>query len=52
MGIRADNVLFREMWLIWENIGHMIPVVCGNSPPPLKMIVITGISLEADSLRA
>jgi len=27
-------------------------VVCGNSPPPLKTIVITGISLEKDSLRA
>ena len=52
MRIRAYNVLFREIWLIWWDISHTIPVVYGNSPPPLKKIVITGISLETDSLGA
>jgi hypothetical protein len=50
--IRADNVLFCEIWLIWRDISHTIPVVYGNSPPPLKKIVITGISLETDNLGA
>ena len=42
--IRADNALFDEMWPIWWNISHTIPVVCGNSPPPLKTIGIMKIS--------
>jgi hypothetical protein len=52
MRIRADNALFLEMWLIWWNIGHTIPVVCGNRPSPLQTIGIMEISWETDSLGA
>ena len=50
--IRADNARFGEMWLIWLNISHTIPVVCGNRPPPLKTIGIMEISWETDCLGA
>jgi len=48
MEIQENNAQFNKKRHIFGILGCKTMLACGNSYSPLKMVLITGISLEKD----